>query len=703
MRAIAAGRVRRAAARAATIAQRSRRVVALPVPRPLTSSGNVTQAAIDASLPEAVGEFVRWLVQDSGWTVPTSAAPAATPRRAGRSGAGDVCLLFRRFLDFRTDVTRDYVEALESRGVPHLLVGGQAFHEREEVDALRTALTAIEWPDDGLSVFATLRGPFFAVAEEELLAWHARYRGFRPFDVARATLPARARRRGRGAGLLRDLNRQRNHRPVAETVSRLIEVDPRARRLRAVARRRAGARQRAAHRRAGAPLRGRRRPVVPRLRRRAARRRRSRADARGADPRGGHRRRAPDDGAQGQGPGVPGGDPGRHRLQAQSRRRAALPRLERAAWRPSRLAGWTPLDLREHNALEASRDAAEGVRLAYVAATRARDCWSSPAVGDASARQGLGAAAVAGDLRRRRDRPAAGVPRVPRPGHRPRPPAEHNAPTLAHDAARAPTASRDPDHRAAPTRWCGGIRCCSTGAGAERRGLRNEHLIGKDAPAEVVAADRAGYDAWRQWRDDTIARRSAPSLQVMTATEWAHATVDGTRDFARRQSRDRRATVRVVDAGVFDPHRPTGAALRHPGARAARARAARRHDRAGRAPGGGAGPAAARQRRRAGRRGRRWSTAPCEHALLDGARAALAAGRACRREVALGVVVDEARRRRAGRPALRRRRRAGWSWTSRPTSRSPAAKPVYQRQVALYMDAAQRVTGATVEGALLRV
>ncbi len=160
-------------------------VIALPVPRPMSDRGNVTQGAIAASLPGAVGEFVRWLVRDSGYTVPDERAGArgSGPGVRRPIRAGDVCLLFRRFLDFQTDVTREYVEALESRGLTHLLVGGKAFHEREEVDALRTALTAIEWPDDALSVFATLRGPFFAVAEEELLAWHALGHGFRPHHV----------------------------------------------------------------------------------------------------------------------------------------------------------------------------------------------------------------------------------------------------------------------------------------------------------------------------------------------------------------------------------------------------------------------------------------------------------------------------------------------------------------------------------------
>ena len=65
-------------------------------------------SAIASCLPEAVGELVRWLVQESGWTV--ADAGSRRPIRAG-----DVCLLFRRFLDFQTDVTRAYVEALESR------------------------------------------------------------------------------------------------------------------------------------------------------------------------------------------------------------------------------------------------------------------------------------------------------------------------------------------------------------------------------------------------------------------------------------------------------------------------------------------------------------------------------------------------------------------------------------------------------------
>ena len=93
-------------------------------------------------------------------------------------------------MSWESDVTRPYVEALEARGIPHVLVGGRAFHEREEVEAIRAALTAIEWPDDELSVFATLRGPFFAIGDEELLEWAHRF-GRTPDDrFSRGSLPS---------------------------------------------------------------------------------------------------------------------------------------------------------------------------------------------------------------------------------------------------------------------------------------------------------------------------------------------------------------------------------------------------------------------------------------------------------------------------------------------------------------------------------
>src|SRR5262249_38426243 len=47
-----------------------------------------------------------------------------------------------------------------------------------------------------------------------------------------------------------------------------------------------------------------------------------------------------------------------------------------------KLLGWTPWDLNDHINEEHDRDLAEGIRVAYVAATRARDLLVVPAVGD---------------------------------------------------------------------------------------------------------------------------------------------------------------------------------------------------------------------------------------------------------------------------------------------------------------------------------
>src|SRR5439155_21317440 len=87
--------------------------------------------------------------------------------------AADVCVLFRRFTHYGDDVTREYVKSLEAREIPHLLVGSKSFHAREEVQTLRAAMAAIEWPDDDLSVYATLRGPLFAIPDSELLQWRS--------------------------------------------------------------------------------------------------------------------------------------------------------------------------------------------------------------------------------------------------------------------------------------------------------------------------------------------------------------------------------------------------------------------------------------------------------------------------------------------------------------------------------------------------
>jgi ATP-dependent helicase/nuclease subunit A len=143
--------------------------------------------------------------------------------------AKHICLLFRRFLSFGQDITLPYVRALEARSVRHVLVGGKTFHEREEVETIRAALAAIEWPDDELSTFATLRGGLFAIGDEELLEWKMRFGGFHPIRMPAEFKsapgdPALDHLRPIAAALktIRDLHTRRNYIPIAETIGQVL-------------------------------------------------------------------------------------------------------------------------------------------------------------------------------------------------------------------------------------------------------------------------------------------------------------------------------------------------------------------------------------------------------------------------------------------------------------------------------------------------
>ena len=180
-------------------------VIVLPVPRPYKT--RIAKEAINRSLPDAIAALIHWLIESSGW----------------QFRARDIAVLFRRRTQAGSDLTREYARALEARNIPHLLAGSKSFHHREEIETLRAALTAIEWPDDELNVFATLKGSLFAIPDEILLRYrhdHARLHPFhRPLDADAAfgaVLEALT--------LLADLHRARNRQPFAATVNALIEA-----------------------------------------------------------------------------------------------------------------------------------------------------------------------------------------------------------------------------------------------------------------------------------------------------------------------------------------------------------------------------------------------------------------------------------------------------------------------------------------------
>jgi ATP-dependent exoDNAse (exonuclease V) beta subunit len=508
-------------------------IVALPVPRPYSARGpmKVSGRAIDESLPDAVGAFVAWLVDPkNGWTV-------AEPRPDGTEQQvpiqpRHVALLFRRFVSFGTDVTRPYTDAIEARGIPHLLVGGKAFHGREEVETVRAALAAVEWPDDELSVFAALKGSLFAIDDEHLLEFRHRFGAFHPFRIPKELggnsgqelaltgeptahlLPI-----GEALRLLQQLHRGRNYRPVADTVMRLV----------AETRAHVGFILRPAGEQAlanvlhiaelarqyetggGISFRG----FIDELR--------AAAESEGAEA-----------------PILEESSDGVRLMTVHKAKGLEFPvviladltcRLSRsdasrhvdAAERlcAIKIGGWAPHELHLHEAEEVARDEAEGVRLAYVAATRARDLLVVAAVGDEPWEGGWFSplnAAVYPPLATRRTA-----------GRGPNCPAFKSKDSVA---------LRPNDEPAGPSTVCPGVHTFAGGGYAvvwwepgsgggltldekPRYGLRREELIVKDVARNVVADGRSRYDRWKLTREDARENGATPSLRVQTVREWA--------------------------------------------------------------------------------------------------------------------------------------------------------------------------------------
>jgi ATP-dependent helicase/nuclease subunit A len=191
-------------------------VIALPAPSPYGGWGKITKKAVNGCLPDAVGAFVDWLVRKSGYVVQEGGRDVPLEAR-------HVCLLFRRFRAYGEDITREYARALEARRIPHVLSGGRSFHAREEVVALRAVLHAIEWPDDALHVYATLRGPFVALSDEQLLAFKESVGHLHPLGPVPEVMPNEQREVAIVLALLAELHHKRNRRPVAETIALFLK------------------------------------------------------------------------------------------------------------------------------------------------------------------------------------------------------------------------------------------------------------------------------------------------------------------------------------------------------------------------------------------------------------------------------------------------------------------------------------------------
>src|SRR5688572_1181509 len=495
----------------------------LNVPRPY-GKRNISGIAIDASLPDAVGAFVDWLVHESGWQVTEQHGAPPVPVRPRH-----VCLLFRRFVSFGADVTRGYVDALEARGINHLLVGGRAFHGREEIETLRAALAAVEWPDDQLSVFATLRGALFAIGDEELLEYRHRFaKAFHPFRVP-ADLPLHLQPIAEALQLLATLHLRRNRRPVADTISDLFAA---TRAHVGFALRRAGEQvlanalhvaelARQYERSGGISFRG----FIDAL------------------------QQAADEGQAGEAPIVEEGSDGVRLMTVHKAKGLEFPVViladmtaKLAPFEASRyidvdagvcalrIGGWSPVDLLRQQALEQAREREEGIRTAYVAATRARDLLVVPAIGDQPYDGGwlspLDTAVYPPVGSRRHPRPAAGCPPFKKDSVLKRP--DDGVAMSQTVAPGAHTVDAAGDAPFDVVWW----DPAALELGAEPPfGLRRQELISRDVPLEIIAEGTSRYVKWRNSRAETVTRAATPALDVRTVTEWTRedAGVQGNR------------------------------------------------------------------------------------------------------------------------------------------------------------------------------
>lgn len=188
-------------------------LVALPARNPLDFGGKLGREAVRRSHPQTVAAFLAWLVSDSGWQVRDEGGPRSVR-------ASDVCLLFRSVRHQRELATAAYEAELERQGLASVLVGARALHERDEIEALLSVLHALEWPEDELMVYGALRGPFFGFTDEALWAWRNRHGTLHPFragDGSDSDLEIRS-----ALEVLRSLSVHRNRRPFAETMQSIL-------------------------------------------------------------------------------------------------------------------------------------------------------------------------------------------------------------------------------------------------------------------------------------------------------------------------------------------------------------------------------------------------------------------------------------------------------------------------------------------------
>jgi hypothetical protein len=179
--------------------------------------------------------------------------------------------------------------------------------------------------------------------------------------------------------------------------------------------------------------------------------------------------------------------------------------------------GCTPAELLEVAQEELQRDAAEAVRLAYVAATRARDLLIAPVCGDqpvAGWFEVLNPALYPTDEEKGQSEPVPGAPgfgmdSVVDRGPQGTEPAEGSVRPGVHSP-------RLGGHTVAW--WDPNVLRLDV---EENVGLRQQRILEADESGAEVARGEQAYAQWQEGRSTAIAQASRPTIKVQTVTAFA--------------------------------------------------------------------------------------------------------------------------------------------------------------------------------------